>query len=197
MKPQNALKKLAPLLKAPSFTSADARARGVTAATLVYYVNQGAIKRVGHGIYKGSDSPEADFKWEDLVEAVQRTKGGVVCLISALTIYELTDQIPREYWIAIKNETSHHGSKLTRIIRLRNMTLGLSKIKVGEIEVPIFDRERTIIDSFRHLSIEIAIKALKAALAAHGENKLDMKKLNAYAKKLRFDIKPYILTLTT
>lgn len=197
MKPQTALKKLSPLLKAPSFTSADARARGVSAATLVYYVNRGAIKRIGHGIYKGSESPETDFKWEDLVEAAQRTSEGVICLTSALAIYELTDQIPREHWIAIKNETSHHGSMLTRVVRFRNMTLGLSKIKIGEIEVPIFDRERTIIDSFRHLSIEVAIKALKIGLAAQGDNKLNMKKLNQYAKKLRFDIEPYILALTT
>jgi len=197
MKPQTALKNLATLLKAPSFTSADALARGVTAATLAHYVNHGAIKRIGHGVYKGSDSPETDFKWEDLVEATQRVNGGVVCLISALALYELTDQIPRDHWIAIKNETSHHGAKLTRIVRFRNMTLGLSKIKVGEVDVPVFDRERTIIDSFRHLSVEVAIKALKIALAAQGDSKLDMKKLNLYAKKLRFDIKPYILALTT
>lgn len=197
MKPQTALKKLNPLLKAPSFTSADARTRGVTSATLVYYVNQGAIKRIGRGIYRGTNSPETDFRWEDLVEAVQKTHGGAVCLISALTLYELTDQIPREHWIAIKHETTHHGSKLTRIVRLRNMTLGLSKIKVGEIEIPVFDRERTIIDSFRHLPIEVAIKALKASLSPKGKDKLDMKKLRMYSKKLRFDIEPYILALTT
>jgi predicted transcriptional regulator of viral defense system len=197
MRPTSALTKLSPLLKAPSFTSADALARGVTASTLIYYANQGAIQRIGRGIYRGLDSPTVDLRWADLIEAVQRTHGGVVCLTSALALYELTDEIPRKYWIAIHNTTTHRGSKHTRIMRLRNMTLGASKIKLGEIEISIFDRERTIIDSFRHLSREVAIKALKSALATRGVNRVDTKKLTAYGKKLRFDIEPYILALTT
>lgn len=62
--------------------------------------------------------------------------------------------------------------------------------------IPIFDRERTIVDSFRLLSRETAIKALKAAITQGGKNRLNLIKLEAYAKQLRFDITPYLLSVT-
>ena len=198
MRPKNALKKLGPLLNRPRFTSEEAKSKGVTSATLVHYVKQGEIKRIGRGIYRGKNAPVSDvFQWEDLVEAIQKTKGGVVCLISALAIYELTDQLPRQFWIAIDHRTIHRTRKSTKVVRFRNMKIGKTKIKFGKISIPIFDRERTIVDSFRHLSMETAIKALKEALALKGENKIDMKKLANYAKKLRFDIQPYVMAITT
>jgi hypothetical protein len=55
----------------------------------------------------------------------------------------------------------------------------------------------TIIDAFRLLSRETAIKALRAAIAKGGKNRLDFVKLEAYAKELRFDITPYLLSVTT
>jgi hypothetical protein len=63
--------------------------------------------------------------------------------------------------------------------------------------VPIFDRERTIVDAFRLLSREVAIKALKMALTQPGHRRLDLVKLQAYAKKLRVNIDPYLMTVTT
>jgi hypothetical protein len=49
--------------------------------------------------------------------------------------------------------------------------------------VNIFDRERTIVDAFRYLSKEIAIKALKMAVKNLSDKKLDIKKLQRYAKQ--------------
>ncbi len=44
---------------------------------------------------------------------------------------------------------------------------------------------------------ETAIKALKAAVAKGGKNRIDFAKLEAYAKKLRFNIAPYLMSVTT
>ncbi|MFA6118634.1 MAG: hypothetical protein WCT85_01680 [Parachlamydiales bacterium] len=66
---------------------------------------------------------------------------------------------------------------------------------MGSIYLKIFDRERTIIDSFRYLSEEIAIKALKAYL--NSKEKPNFKKPLKYAKILRVNIKTYILAYTT
>lgn len=68
---------------------------------------------------------------------------------------------------------------------------------IGQETVAIFDRERTIIDSFRYLSKEIAIKALKAAVSGRALKKLDIKKLQQYAKQFGLNVDPYILTVTT
>lgn len=199
MKKTNHLSSIQPLLTQSSFTINEAKRFGVTAAHLAYYIKKGQLKRLGRGIYQGSnfEYPLDYFQWEDLIEAVNSVPGGVVCLISALALYDITEQITRQYWVAVPHSTSIKERRLTRIMRFRNMELGKTTIDLGGIKVPIFDRERTIIDSFRLLSRETAIKALKMALAKKGKERLDLNKLQEYAKKLRYNIQPYLMTATT
>lgn len=121
---------------------------------------------------------------------------GVICLISALCYYELTDQVMREIWIAIPHESYAPKRPNTKIIRMRNISLGKTEISIGEYKVKIFDQERCIIDAFRYLSKEIAIKALQRYFQSTFY-KTDPKKLGTYAKKLRVNITPYILSCTT
>lgn len=182
---------------APSFTSLAAKKLGVSSASLAYYVKIGKLERIARGIYKGTNAPSIDsFQWEDLIIAAQQTKNGVVCLISALALYELTDEIPRQHWIAIPNSTRHRAPKTVRVIRMRNMVLGKTTIKIDKISIPIFDRERTIVDAFRYLSKEIAIKALKEALKNKKE-KINIEKIMRYSKELRFNISTYLTAMTT
>ena len=189
---------LALLLEKPSFTSEEARNKGVHPAVLCHYVKTGRLKRIRRGVYQSVDyqNPSA-FRWEDLIEAVYSVKGGVVCLTSALAIYDITEEIPRQHWIAIRHGTSVKTSRELRIVRYRDMELGKTEIELEGVKVPIFDRERTIIDAFRLLSRETAIKALKAAVAKGGKNRIDFVKLEAYAKKLRFNIAPYLMSVTS
>lgn len=199
MKKPKALKAIHQLLTRPSFTADEASELGVSTAVLGYYVKTGRIRRLGRGIYQGIDyrsSPE-NFRWEDLIDAVNSVPGGVVCLVSALAIYEITDEIPRQYWIAISHSTSVNRGASVKIVRFRNMSLGKTTVDLGGIQVPIFDRERTIIDAFRLLSQETAIKSLKMALSSKSKVRLDLRKLQTYAKSLRFNISPYLLSATT
>lgn len=197
MRPRTALQKLEPLLKLPKFTSAEAKTHGVSAAALSHYIKSGDLIRVGRGIYRGVEAPFIeDFRWEDLVEAVQKTKDGVVCLTSALSLYGLTEEIPRQHWIAVRHATRHRSHGLTKVIRMRNIGLGKATIKMGDITVPIFDRERTIVDTFRYLSRETALKALKTALSQPKRERIDVEKLRKYAKKLRVNIDPYLLAMS-
>lgn len=197
MRPKAALQKISSLLEARSFTSVQARALGVTAATLAHYVSTGDIQRIGHGLYRAPNAPSGvNFRWDDLLEAVQRAKNGVVCLVSALAFYDLTEEQPRQHWIAIRHDTAHRHPASTKIVRMRNFDLGKTTAKIGGETVPIFDRERTIVDSFRYLGIEVALKALKAALRKKGVEKIDLERLRLYAKKLRVNIEPYLLAVT-
>ena len=198
MRPTACLQALAPLLKKPFFTANEAKKLGVHPSVLSHYAKMGRLKRVRRGVYQGSSYRNpSTFHWDDLIEAVYSVKGGIVCLISALAIYDLTDEIPRKHWIAIRHGTSVKAPRQLKILRYRNMELGKTETNLQGTIVPIFDRERTIIDAFRLLSRETAIKALKTAVLQSGKNKLDLIKLEAYAKKLRFDITPYLLSVTT
>lgn len=102
----------------------------------------------------------------------------------------------REAWIAIPNRAYASKRPGTRIIRMRNVDLGKTEMTLGEYHVKIFDRERSVVDAFRYLSHEIAIKALQRYLRDK-THKPDLKKLQEYARMLRVKLHPYILAYTT
>ena len=186
------------LFKEPIFKASDARSRGIPPRMLAYFCQKGIIERVGRGVYRVVEAfSGVDLDFEELVLTVSSIPRGVVCLISALCYYKLTDQIMREYWIAVPNADKSPKRPHTRIIRMRNMTLGLTTVKMGRYKVKIFDRERTIVDAFRYLSDEVAIKALQAYLKPSSGPKADLPKLSKYAKALRININSYIMALTT
>ncbi len=199
MKKTDKLKKITSSSKKNKlFDTKLARKLNVSNSSLAYYAKKGDLERVGRGLYKiKNTSLISDFQWKDLVEASVKVKGGVVCLISALALYEITEEIPRAYWIAIPNTSRHRGDDSIRIFRYRNMKLGKTIYDFGDFKLPIFDRERSIIDAFRLLDKEVAIKALRMGLRKKGEARLDLEKLKEYAKILRVKIEPYILAETT
>ncbi|OGT64074.1 MAG: hypothetical protein A3J38_00505 [Gammaproteobacteria bacterium RIFCSPHIGHO2_12_FULL_45_9] len=90
----------------------------------------------------------------------------------------------------------HRAMPTTKVVRMRNLTLGKTTIKIGNVTLPIFDRERTIVDAFRYLGRETALKALKIALAKRGAEKVDIEKIRKYAKILRVKIEPYLIAMT-
>jgi predicted transcriptional regulator of viral defense system len=193
----NRMKKnpLGKLASKPLFSARDARRAGIHPSRLSYYVKIHLLERIGRGVYRAVDSEvDVDFQWEDLVLIAQSVPKGVVCLISALALYELTDEIPRLYWIAIPHATTAPIRKNARFIRMRDMSTGKTRLKLGKETITIFDRERTIVDAFRYLSKEVAIKALKEVFKT---KRLDLRKLQKYAKKFKINLDAYILTVTT
>lgn len=194
---KTALTKIKKLLRQPSFTAAEARALGVSASLLNYYVKKGEIEKLSRGVYCGYESTRkaVPFEWEDLIATARSIPNGRICLISALALYELTDEIPREFWIAIPNQQFAPKRPKAKIIRMRDVSTGSTKIKLGAVNVRIFDKERTIIDSFRFISKETAIKALKEYLSGrHG--KPDLVKLRKYSRKLKTPIEKYVEAFT-
>lgn len=194
MKTHTKLANIESLLEKPVFTSKEANELGVSPSLLCYYMQKDLIQRVNKGLYQAvSVKKEFDFKWEDLIFTVKSISQGVICLVSALAIYELTDEVPRKHWIAVPHSTTKPMRTNTIIKRMRDVSTGLTTWEIDGESVPIFDMERTIIDAFRFLSTEIALKALQSGLR---EKHIDSRKLQRYAKKLRIDITPYLLAMT-
>jgi predicted transcriptional regulator of viral defense system len=186
------------LLAQPVFRADEARKIGIHPSRLSYYVKINLIERIGRGVYRGKGSRiGVDFQWEDLVLVANSVPKAVICLVSALAIYQLTDEIPRENWIAIPHGTTNPKRENTRVIRMRDIKTGMIRYKLGNQTIKIFNEERTIIDAFRYLSKEIAIKALKEALKSGRSKKFDLKLFQKYAKQFRINLDTYILTVTT
>lgn len=192
------LKKISSLLRKDLFSAAEARRSGVHPSLLAYYCRKGVLERVSRGFYRFANAEaRAPHEWHDVALVAGSIPPGVLCLVTALAYYELTDEFAREIWIAVPRESRPPKRPNTRVVRLSNMALGVTQIQLGDIKVKMFDRERTIIDSFRYLSRETAIKALKHYLKRTGKDKPDIKKLNRYAKALRTDISSYIEAVLT
>lgn len=139
------------LLKRPVFSSAEGKEAGIPARMLAYFCSKGQIERVGRGIYRVKDSDfDRDFEWGDLVLTALSIPNGVICLISALCYYGLTDEIMREFWIAVPHSTTAPSRENAHIVRMRNTSLGKTIIKIGDQKLKIFDRERTVVDAFRY-----------------------------------------------
>lgn len=170
---------------------------GIPSRMLAYFSEKGQIEKVSRGMYKIKNLDfDSEFEWEDLAVTALSIPNGVVCLISALCYYNLTDEIMREFWIAVPHATTSPFRENAHIIRMRNISFGQTTVKIGNRKIKIFDRERTVIDAFRYLDKEIALKALKIYLKVSEERKPDINKLLRYAKKLRIDLTPYISAFT-
>ena len=179
-------------LKKALISSKDFRKNGHPPGLLRYYEKKGLFKRVGRGLYFNlQNPPHIDFKWEDLVFAVLSIPNGVITGISALDIYDLTDEIPREHWIAVRHGTLIRPRPIVRLIHTRNYDIGLSSIKLGDVVVPIYEPERVLIDAFKLTDRETAIKALQEAFKA-GKKRMNINKLVDYSKKLRTNVIPYL-----
>lgn len=187
------------LKQMPFFTVAKAEEQGITRRMLSYYVNTGKLERIARGVYCSTEYEplEKNLKWEDLAIAAANVKGGVICLVSALVYYDLTDEIMKEFWIAVDNDNSKVKFPMCNIIRMRNMQTGVKKIELAGMAVQIFDVERTIVDSFRLLDFETAMKAVKRYLKSGGR-KTDIQKLNRYITELRASkVREYVMALMT
>ncbi|RWK68270.1 MAG: transcriptional regulator [Mesorhizobium sp.] len=148
---------------------AELRAEGVTAATISRMERDGEVLRLARGLYQLSDAPLDAH--HSLAEAAKRIPKGVVCLVSALAFHQLTDQLPRQVWIAIgqKDWAPKADGAPVRLVRFtdRLLTEGVEPHTVEGVPVKVFGVAKTIADCFRHrnkIGLSVAIEGLQEAL---------------------------------
>jgi hypothetical protein len=84
--------------------SQDLVALGIARVTLTRAVRRGQLERVGRGLYGLVGRPvSADHS---LAMVARRVPKGVICLLSALQLHELTTQLPYQVWLAIDNKAA-------------------------------------------------------------------------------------------
>jgi predicted transcriptional regulator of viral defense system len=107
-----------------------------------------------------------------LAEAAKRVPKGVIAMISALAFHELTDQMPREVWVAISARdwgAPAPSYPPIRIVEFRDkyMDQGIEHHRISGVEVPIFSIPKTLADVFRNRKLvdrSVAVEGLRAAL---------------------------------
>ena len=80
-------------------STGDISSAGIDRSYLKDLVNEGNIERIKRGLYRWKD---AKFDvGEELINVSKIIPHGVICLVSALSYYELTTYTPGEYTVAV------------------------------------------------------------------------------------------------
>lgn len=147
----------------------ELKAEGVTAATLARAVSDGEIIRAGRGLYQLPDG--GDSAHMALAEVSKRIPDGVICLVSALAYHDLTDQMPRQVWVAIgaKDWAPRVDYPTVRIVRLREPYhgYGIERHTIAGVEVAIYSVAKSLADAFRNARLvdrSVAIESLRSAI---------------------------------
>lgn len=166
---------------------------GVSRNALESLIKEDKLLRVGRGVYQ---LPSVELDNECLYRsATKRIKGrSAVCLMSALSYYNLTDEISKQTWLLVDaNGRFYH--KDIRLDCSRNPNWKIGIIKADGYQITTL--ERTIVDAiilkkkFGNLGIEALKKALKEKLSTTN-------RIMDLASKLEVDevVLPYLQALT-
>jgi len=176
------------------------RRAGITAATVARLEREGAVVRLGRGLYQRPDAP-LDVH-HTLAEAAKRVPKGVVCLLSALAFHDLTDRTPAQVWMAIgrKDWRPRIDHPPLRIVRFGPglIETGIEEHAVESVRVRIYGPAKTIVDLFRYrrvLGLNPAIEGLRGALRRQAATPADIAGLAAEARVWPL-VQPYIEALT-
>ncbi len=150
-------------------TTADIEQLGMSREYLRRLVDIGTVQRVSHGIYTGPGVPlTADTT---IAEASKMVPNGVICLMTALRLHNLTTQSPFEVWIAVPRDARKPvvDSISTRFIEMRepSFSSGIEHRMIDNVSVPTYSAAKTVADCFKFRSkigLDVAIEALRDGL---------------------------------
>jgi len=147
-----------------TFTTHAARQVGLHPRDLYRLRDDGEVLELSRGVFRRADAPAASMP--DLLPAA------IVCCISALVVYNLTDEMPAVVQIAVPRgqRPPHITYPPTEVFRFDTATfeLGLSAVEAAPGErVRIYSIERTLVDLMRlrrRLGEPLAYAALRRYL---------------------------------
>lgn len=163
-------------------TLSEAKELGFNPMALSRYVRKEVLIRPHRGIY--TDHLEwLTHPLKKYLPICALEPEAVIAGISALTYYDLTDEEESVVWISLPHKKKKNRAN-TKVIRPSGVSysLGLQRIPIKNREVRIYDCEKTVVDAFKYLSEEVALKALKTYLKRKDK---DIPKLLKYGNKLR------------
>ena len=179
----------------------EALEEGIASKTFYAMRDQGILVRMSRGLYRLANVPPPGNP--DLVTVAMRLPKAVVCLISALDYYNLTEQIPHFVYIALPQnaEMPRMDHPPLQIIwpSTKIYQAGIQEVILDNTLVKIYDPEKTITDCFKYrnkFGLDVAIDAIQRYFE-QPTKKQNLNALMKYAKLNRVEkiITPYIQAL--
>jgi predicted transcriptional regulator of viral defense system len=172
---------------------------GIHPRTLYAMRDTGALEQLGRGLYRLADLPPLGHP--DLVSVALRVPVGVVCLLSALALHDLTTQIPHEVYLALPRGAEpprlDHPPVRTFWFTGEAFTNGIDALRLDGVDVRVYGAAKSVADCFKYrnkLGVDIAVEALKLYLRRRGARVED---LLQHARVCRVErvMRPYIEAL--
>ena len=157
---------------------------------------EGKVEKIARGLYRVTNYTPGSHP--DLVIASLQAPNGVICLLSALSFYEATNEIPKYVDLAIPQGTHANRIKYPPVKFYRfapkAWKTGIEKHEVEGCQIKVYSLAKTIADCFKfrnRIGVDIARDALRVAITEKG---VKPKEIMEYAKICRVDsiIKPIL-----
>jgi predicted transcriptional regulator of viral defense system len=179
--------------------TANAIRAGIHPDTLYRMRDSGILEVVSRGVYRLMENPPLENP--DLVTVATRIPCGVICLISALAVHQITTQIPHEVHIALPRgakepRLDHPPIKTYRFAR-KSHSEGVQIHTFDNVRIRIYSPEKTIADCFKFRN-KIGLDTVIEAIRLYRERKrIQIDELMGYATICRVEkiIRPYLEAL--
>ena len=154
---------------------------------LLALVNDGIIERIKPGVYFYEKASRDNM----MIDVEKIVPGGVLCLYSAWSHYELTVQITQSFNVAIEKNRKislPYYPPITLFYWKREYyEMGITTKTIGGYSIKIYDLEKSVCDAVKYrtkIGMETASEILKTYLKREDRN---LTKLLGYAKKMRIE----------
>jgi predicted transcriptional regulator of viral defense system len=173
--------------------------RGITGHVLQARIDSGKIIKLKPGYYVWADRI-AEMTDNEIATAV--IPNGTLFRLSAAALYELTTVIPDTIFIAVPNTGRAPKLPVYPPITLTAFKpglfeLGRTTIRLPYGNVPIYDRERTVCDLFKHRD-EIGKDVVLEVIRNYMRGDKNIQRLYQYAQQMRVlsKLQPYVEALS-
>lgn len=170
------------------FRTRDAAEAGVHWRDLYALRDEGTLIELSRGIFRFADAEMISNL--DLVAVSKRSPRGAICLNSALSFWDLTDEVPVEVHLAVprgsRPPSIEYPPTRVHVFAANTFELGREKVRLdsGE-EIRIYSPERSVVDAMRlrnQVGTDVAYETLRRYLRRPGASSGNLLRL---ARQLR------------
>lgn len=170
------------------FKAGDAIQAGVHPRDLYALRDEGFLVELSRGVFRLADAEMSPYL--DLVAVSRRSPQGTICLNSALSFWDLTDEVPAEVHLAVPKGAHRpiidYPPVRVHVFAAGTFGLGRERVRLesGE-EIRIYSPERSVVDAMRlrgQVGADVAYEALRRYLRRPGASPGDLLRL---ARRLR------------
>jgi predicted transcriptional regulator of viral defense system len=178
------------------FRPRDLEALGIPRSRLRAMLRHGEVQRVARGLYRRVEVPATEH--ETIAMVCKKIPKAIICLLTALRIYGIGTQNPREVWIALDRKARKPRIKglPVRIVRFSGPMLhyAIMTQEIQGVHTQITSPARTVVDCFRYrkkVGLDVALEALREVLRSRTTTVDDIMR-SAEVCRVSSVIRPYL-----